>query len=201
MPKTAAAFKACLGVVALSWAMSALAQPAGTQAAVVAQHEPTSNKSPVVQLLKQQSALAATCGGSSFDVNTFINVDTSASADVKVTAAGVGLIEQFTDETGANIGPYKANFPGFQIRAFGGGLAPSTLITITITTFTGTNLTGAVSAVSTITFDCTNGVVQKQPLDPAAAAVPSLSPLGLACTAGLLLAIGALALRRIRRPA
>ena len=198
MPKTAAAFKASLGVVALSWAMTAHAQPAGTQAAVVAHHVPTTNKSPVVQLLKQQPTVATTCGGSQFDVNTFINVDTAASADVKVTAAGVGLIEQFTDETGANIGPYKANFPGFQIRAFGGGLPPNTLITITITTYTGANLTGSVSAVSTITFNCTTGAVLREPLGPAAA-VPSLSPFALACTAGLLLALGALVLRRARR--
>jgi hypothetical protein len=191
----AAPLKACLGLAALSWAATSFAQNAGTQGAVVAHHGPITTKSPAIVLLTQQTALASTCGGNAFDVNAFIDVDTAASADVKVTAPVVGLIEEFTDHTGANIGPYNANFPSFHILAFGGGLPPNTPITITITTYTGANLTGAVSSVSSLTFNCTNGVVVFAPIDPALA-IPALSPLGVAAMAALVLALGALALQR-----
>ncbi len=194
----AAAFKACLGVVALSWAVGCFAQSAGTQDAVAAYHAPTINKSPAILLLNQQTSLASTCGGSAFDVNTFINVDGVASADVKVTAPGVGLIEEFTDETGANIGPYNAAFPSFHILAFGGGLPPNTPITIIITTYTGANLTGSISSTSSITFNCTSGAVLAAPVNTALQ-VPTLSFFALAATAGLLLLLGAVSLRRIRR--
>lgn len=194
----AATFKACLGVVALSWAMAAFGQSAGTQAAIVAQHAPSVGKTPAILLLKEnQSQLASTCGGGAFDVNTFINVDGSASADVKVSAPGVGQIEEFTDETGANIGPYQANFPTFHILPFGGGLPPNTPITVTITTYSGSNLTGRVTAVSSLTFDCTTGVVLNAPVN-ATEPIPTLSSFALAATAGLLLLFGALALRRGR---
>jgi len=187
--------KACLGIAALSWAAAASAQNAGTQGAAVPHHGPITTKSPAIVLLTQQTALASTCGGSAFDVNTFIDVDTVASADVKVTAPVVGLIEEFSDNTGANIGPYKANFPTFHIPAFGGGLAPNTPITIIITTYTGASLAGTVSSVSALTFNCTSGVVVVAPIDPALA-VPALSPLGVAAAAALVLALGALALSR-----
>ena len=78
--------KACLGLAALSWAATSFPQNAGTQGAVVAHHGPTTTKSPAIVLLTQQTALASTCGGNTFGVNTFIDVDTAASADVKVTA-------------------------------------------------------------------------------------------------------------------
>ena len=200
MRNTAAVCKACLGVVVLSWAMAAFGQPAGTQpwAAITASRGPTVGKAPSIVLLRHQTTLASTCGGSAFDVNTFINVDTSASADVKVTAPGVGQIEEFTDQTGANIGPYNAVFPNFHILAFGGGLPPNTPITVTITTYTGTNLTGSVTSVSSLTFDCTTGVVQQAPASAAPAQVPSLSAFGVAATAALVLLLGALALRRAK---
>src|SRR5437667_3738077 len=120
----AAAFKACLGIFALSLTTVGLAAPAGTESAIVAEHAPVVTKSPAIRLLSQQTGLAGTCGGSAFDVDTFIDVDTFASADVKVDAPGVGLIEEFTDETGTNLGPYNAVYPTFHIRAFGGGLPP-----------------------------------------------------------------------------
>jgi hypothetical protein len=186
--------KACLGTAALFWAGAVFAQNAGTQGAAVLHHGPITTGSPAIVLLTQQTALASTCGGSAFDVNTFIDVDTSASADVKVTAPVIGLIEEFTDATGANIGPYKANFPSFHILAFGGGLAPNTPITITITTYTGANLTGTVSSVSSLTFNCTSGGVVFAPVNPALA-IPALSPVGVAATAALV----ALALRRRAR--
>jgi len=113
----AAPLKVCVAAVALSWATTAGAQHAGTQGAAVAQHAPVTSKSPAIVLLKQQSSLANTCGGNPFDVNTFIDVDTSASADVKLTAPGLGLIEEFIDNTGSNIGPFNSNFPTFHIPA------------------------------------------------------------------------------------
>jgi hypothetical protein len=193
-----AAFKACLGIVALSLATTGLASPAGTESAVVSEHATVATKTPSIKFLNQQTGLAGTCGGSAFDVNTFIDVDAFASADVKVDAPGVGLIEEFTDETGTNLGPYDAAYPTFHIRAFGGGLPPNTPITITITTYSGATLTGSVSSRSSLVFDCTTGVV----LAPARAggqAIPSLSGWVLAATAALLGLIGAAALRRPTR--
>lgn len=199
MRVVAAGVKAWLGIFALSWATSGFAALSGTQGASVAQRGAASSKSPTIVLLKSQTTLAGSCGGSAFDVNTFINVDTSASADVKVTAPGVGQIEEFTDQTGANIGPYNAVFPNFHILAFGGGLPPNTPITITITTYTGTSLTGSVTSVSSLTFDCTTGAVQQAPTSLAPTQVPSLSAFGLAATAALVLLLGALALRRAKK--
>jgi len=194
----AAAVKAWLGALALSWTMAAFAQPAGTLSGAVAQNAHTLTKAPAILLSNQQSSLAGTCGGSAFDVNTVINVDTAASADVKVTTPSVGLIEEFTDQTGANIGPYDAPFSGFHILAFGGGLPPNTPITITITTYTGANLSGSVSSVSSLTFDCTTGRVLRAPAS-SVSEVPSLSAFALAATAGLLFVLGAMALRRPKR--
>jgi hypothetical protein len=194
----AAGFKALLGVVALSLAASGFAQPAGTQSATVSARGSIPTKSPAIVLLRQQTGLAGSCGGSAFNVNTFINVDTAASADVKVTAPGVGQIEEFTDETGANVGPYDAAFPGFHILAFGGGLPPNTPITITITTYSGTNLTGTVTSESSLTFDCTTGIVLPQPVNLTPAQVPSLSSFALLATAALVLLLGVVSLRRRR---
>ncbi|HEX8012212.1 MAG TPA: hypothetical protein VF814_14960 [Casimicrobiaceae bacterium] len=192
----AAALKAWLGIVALAWATAGFAASAGTASGGVAAPAGGTTKKPAIRLLSQQTGLAGTCGGNAFAVNTFINVDTLASADVKVTAPGVGLIEEFTDETGANLGPYSAVYPTFQILAFGGGLPPNTPITITITTYTGPNLSGTVSNVSTLVFDCTTGAVLASAGGPAAP-IPSLSALALAATAALLALFGAVALRRV----
>lgn len=198
MPDVAAAVKAWLGVLALSWAAAAFAQPAGTQAAVVAQSLHTLRKSPAIVLSDQQTTLAGTCGGSAFDVNTLINVEPTASADVQVTAPSVGLIEEFTDNTGNNLGSFRGRFPNFHIKPFGGGLPPNTPITITISTYTDANLTGSVNWVSSLTFNCTTGRVLRAP-GRMVAAVPSLSPVALAATAGLLVVLGAISLRRAKR--
>jgi len=195
---TAAAFKACLGVVALSSAMTALGQSAGTQTAVVAQHASSVGRAPQIRILRQQNDLASSCGGSAFDVNTFISVDTFASADVKVTAPGVGLVEEFTDETGTNIGPYKASYPNFHILAFGGGLAPNTPITVTITTYSGSHEAGHVTSVSAMTFNCTTGAVLNAPALAEGDPIPTLSSVALAATAALLALFGVVALRRAR---
>jgi len=154
-----AALKAFVAAITLLLAATALAQPAGTQAALVRRAASATPQPSAILLVHQQSDLAGTCAGSAFNVNTFITVDANASADVVVTAAGVGQVEEFTDQTGVNIGPYSGAFPQFQIRAFGGGLAPDTPITITISTYSGSNLTGSVTNVSSLTFDCTSGVV------------------------------------------
>ncbi len=194
----AAAFKACLGIVALSLATTGLASPAGTESAVVSQHALVATRTPSIKFLTPQTGLAGTCGGSAFDVNTFINVDAFASADVKVAAPGVGLIEEFTDETGTNLGPYDAAYPTFHIRAFGGGLAPNTPITVTIMTYSGATLTGSVSSRSSLVFDCTTGAVLA-PARGGGEPIPSLSGWALAATAALLGLIGAAVLRRPAR--
>jgi hypothetical protein len=195
-----AAIKACTGIVALCWVTAGIAALPGTAAS--GGSHPVSHSGatlPSIRLLSSQPGLAGACGGSAFTVSTFINVTAQASADVKVSAPGVGTIEEFTDETGKNIGPYDAAYPMFQILAFGGGLAPNTPMTITITTYAGPNLSGATTFVSVLEFNCTTGqVLATQPLPPleGAIAVPTLSPLALAATA-LLVLIGAGMLRRL----
>ena len=196
-----AAFKACTGIVALCWATAGVAASAGTASSAPPHVSggPVSSP-PSIQLLPAQPALAGTCGGNAFTVNTFINVTAQASADVKVSAPGVGTIEEFTDETGKNIGPYNGVYPAFQILAFGGGLAPNTPITIAITTYSGPTLSGSITFFSLLKFDCTTGgVVLAQPPDGPAVSTPTLSPLGLTLTAVLLALIGAGMSRRSTR--
>jgi len=196
-----AAFKACTGILALCWATAGTATNAGTASSTLPHPvgDPRATLE-AIRLLPTQPGLAGTCGGSAFTVNTYINVTAQASADVKVSAPVVGTIEEFTDETGKNIGPYSATYPMFQILAFGGGLAPNTPITITITTYSGPNLSGLVTFVSSLEFNCTTGTVLAfQPGASSAVPAPTLSPLGLAATAVLLVLLGAAMLRRPAR--
>jgi hypothetical protein len=198
-----AALKAWSGVVALSWATAGFAASAGTASPTlpqVAAPGTTAAKLPSIDLLHIQPTLAGSCGGSGFNVNTFINVTGVTSADVTVTAPGVGTIEEFTDETGANLGAYNAAYPTFQIKPFGGGLPPNTRITITITTYTGPSRTGSVSFVSTLVFDCTTGnVFHAGPVADVAVAIPTLSPVALAAMTTLLALLGTAMLRRPTR--
>jgi hypothetical protein len=193
-----AALKAWSGVVALSWATAGFA--AGTASPVLPHATPgtTAAKLPSIELLPTQPTLAGTCSGGAFNVNTFINVTGVASADVTVTAPGVGTIEEFTDETGTNLGAYNAVYPTFQIKPFGGGLPPNTKITITITTYSGPNRTGSVSFISTIVFDCTTGeVLRAGPLN--LESIPTLSTVALVAMATLLALLGAAMMRRPTR--
>ena len=191
----AAAFKASLGIVALCLATTAIGQSAGTASGGAHTVMPRSTSVPSIRLLHDQTGLAGTCGGSAFNLNTFIDVDTSASADVKVTAPGVGLIEEFTDETGTNIGPYNAVYPTFHIPAFGGGLAPNTVITVAITTYSGPALSGKVIETSRIAFNCTTGKLGPLVAGPPHP-VPTLSEVALAASSLLLALLGAMMLRR-----
>ncbi len=197
-----AALKAWSGVIALSWAAAGLAASAGTESPTLSQVAApgtTAAKLPSIELLPNQPTLVGSCGGSAFNVNTFINVTGVASADVTVTVPGVGTIEEFTDETGANLGAYNAAYPTFQIKPFGGGLPPNTKITITITTYTGPSKTGSISFVSRIVFDCTTGtVLQSSPANPAVS-IPTLSPVALVAMATLLALLGRAMLRRPTR--
>ena len=196
-----ATLKAWSGVVALSWATAGFAASGGTASPVLPQAAPgtTAAKLPSIELLREQPTLAGTCGGGAFDVNTFINVTGVASADVLVTAPGVGTIEEFTDETGTNLGPYNAVYPTFQIKPFGGGLPPNTKITITITTYSGPSRTGSVSFVSKIVFNCTTGkVLNAGPLN-AGEPIPTLSTVALAGMATLLALLGAVMMCRPAR--
>ena len=193
-----ATLKAWSGVVALSWATAGFAASAGTASPTFPQVPAPGTaaaKLPSIELLPEQPTLAGTCGGGAFDVNTFINVTGVASADVTVTAPGVGTIEQFTDETGTNLGPYNAVYPTFQIKPFGGGLPPNTKITITITTYSGPNRTGSV------VFNCTTGQVLRAGPENAGESIPALSTVALAAMATLLALLGAAMMRRpARRP-
>jgi len=192
----------CLPVVAaLAWTTIACAAAAGTSGAGVTDTTPVikSTVLPSIEILQQQSNLAGTCGGGAFDVNTYINVDTQASADVKLSAVGVGTIEEFTDETGSNIGPYTGTYPTFHILAFGGGLAPNTEIELVITTYTGHGLSGSVSFKSSLLFNCTTGATSQVAAAPPFSALPSIPTVSdavLAVMAGMLALLGMLSLRR-----
>lgn len=198
-------------VIALSWATVGFAASAGTSSAgtaspAVPQANPgtAAAKLPSIELLQHpQPTLAGSCGGSAFDVNTFINVTGVSSADVTVTTSGVGTLEKFTDETGANLGPFNGVYPTFHILAFGGGLPPNTKMTITVTTYSGPSKTGSVSFVSSIAFNCTTGkVIHDGPLLNVAESIPTLSTVALAAMATLLALLGAVMMRhRTRRSA
>jgi len=159
---------------------------------------PTSSVMPSIEILANQPNLAGTCGGAAFDINTFINVDTQASADVHLSAPGFPLLEQFTDETGSNVGPFVGPYSTFTIQAFGGGLPPNTPIRITIDTYSGQALAGTLTFSSSMQYNCTTGailnLVAAAPGQPAI--IPTLSELALAATALLLALSGLITLRR-----
>ena len=185
------------GAVALAWATAGFAATgAGTAAAAPPTQLPgiTATTVPSIQILRQQTGLAGTCSGNPFVLNTFINVGPQASADVKVTAPGVGTLEEFTDDTGSHLGTFKGNFSGFKIPGFGGGLVPNTPITVTITTYTGPDLTGVVSFSSAVTFNCTSGVLAGTLTDPKAS-IPTLSLPALLASMMLVGLLGAATLR------
>jgi hypothetical protein len=188
-----------LGTLTLLWAAATWAG-AGTAAGVTptAGSGPTSAILPSIEILSTQTNLAGTCGGAAFNINTFINVDTQASAQVTLSAPGFPTLEQFTDETGANIGPFNGPFPSFTILASGGGLPPNTPVRITINTYSAHALAGKLSYSSSMAYNCTTGailnLVAADPGDPNA--IPAMDAFGLAATSLLLSLAGAIALRR-----
>ncbi|MEP6943990.1 MAG: IPTL-CTERM sorting domain-containing protein [Betaproteobacteria bacterium] len=198
-----AAPKLILLAPALFWAVTGFAQTAGTagKPAPLDAAAPTASTLPSIQILSRQTTLAGTCGGAAFNLNTDIRVDTQSSAEVRLSAPGFPTLAQFTDETGANVGPFVGNFPAFTIPAFGGGLAPNTPIRVTVNTYTGRALSGKLSYTSTIQFDCTTGtilnLVGNVPGDPVG--IPALGHAALVAMALLLASAGALALRRRTR--
>jgi hypothetical protein len=123
------------------------------------------------------------------------HVGSEASADVRLSAPGVGWWS-IRRETGKNIGPYAADVPTFHIPGFGGGLAPNTPITLTITTYSGPSLTGSIAFVSTLVFDCTTGVVIEAPAIGPTQSIPALSPAAIAALIALIVLLGASGLRR-----
>jgi hypothetical protein len=194
-----------LGAFALFSASAGIAAPGGgtVGAQPLANAVVQADVLPSIEILPKQLNLAGRCNGLAFDVNTFINTTAQTSASVRVSSSALNpsLLEQFTDNTGANVGAFNADYPNFHILGFGGGLAPNTPITISITTYTGPNLTGAATFTSTITFDCTTGLVSRLARDPPLlTAVPALDSTGLALLA-MLVGIAGVAAVRVRRRA
>jgi hypothetical protein len=187
-------------MLTLLWSAAACADPAGTAGNPLpsATATPQSAVLPSIEILSAQTNLAGTCGGQAFNINTFINVDSQASAEVRLSTPAFPTLEQFTDETGSNIGPFSGVYPTFNIQAFGGGLAPNTPIRITINTYTGHALAGSLTYSTTMQYNCTTGtilnLVAAAPGDPSP--IPTLSDFGLAATALLLALAGMLAARR-----
>ena len=185
------------------WGAAVGADPVGTAGNLppvsTAAPTPSSAVLPSIEILLGQTNLAGSCGGAAFNLNTFIRVDTQASADVRVSAPGIGSIETFIDETGSNVGPFAGTYSTFNIKAFGGGLPPGTPITINIGTYSGHALSGTLTYTSFIQFDCTTGAVLRlaaaSPAD-VANQIPTLSEIALAATAALLGLAGLVALRR-----
>ncbi len=187
------------GVLALLWAAAAWAGP-GTlgNPHPAAGVTPASSVMPSIEILSTQTNLAGTCGGAAFDINTFINVDTQASADVHLSAPGFPLLEQFTDETGSNVGPFVGPYPTFTIQPFGGGLPPNTPIRITIDTYSGQALAGALTYSSSMQYNCTTGAILNlvAAAPGAPAIIPTMSEFMLAATALLLALVGLITLRK-----
>jgi len=154
---------------------------------------------PSIEILPDQSNLANTCTGNPFDLNVYVFSNAQTSAEVKLTAPSAGILEQFTDPVGTNLtNGFNGVFPNYAILAFT-PVPPNTPVTIQITTYRGSNLTGGSSYTSTLVYDCTTGRILSLAPTPG---IPTLGEAAL-WTLSALLSLAAWATlrrRQSRRP-
>lgn len=92
-----------------------------------------------------------------------VNIPTGQASEQGVLSAPGEPSLGFTQDTA--YGPNVGTLGGFFVFVTGAySLPPNTPLTLSVTTYNGTNYTGGVSYVSTITWDCTTGALLASPV-------------------------------------
>lgn len=134
-----------------------------------------------------------TCDSSGFNLpGVEINVPTGQASEQGVLSAPGFPNLGHTQDTA--FGPFVGPSSFFVFVDTPYTLPPNTPLTLSVTTYHGTNYTGGVAYVSTITWNCTTGAVIAQPT-----AVPVLAPAALGALALGLFGLGAVGRRRWSR--
>jgi len=148
---------------------------------------------PSIEITDSTSGICDNSGGTlNPQIPTLLTYSSLSSDEAEMSVEGVGVVA-----TGQEDLPF---FPvvedsgtyGFVPSAY--SVTPGTEVTVTITTYNGSGLTGGVSYVSTIVFDCDTGEIVS--LVSGAPEVPTMGYLAIVLLAAFLGLAGALSLRR-----